>query len=929
MKKALTWLLIASTAYFITGKLGLLLAIPPGFASAIWPASGVALACVLMGHRSAAILGLGLGSFLINLSLASNNFSDISTQGLLTAAFIASGAMTQAGVGACLFLRLLGSSPVIDSPKNIIRFIFVIALGTSLIAATIGVSTLYQFDTISGTNVTFSWITWWIGDSIGVVLFTPLILTFFSQQEQLPISRKWQTILPTSLIFIGVLVLFTLSTEKRHQQMEAEINEAGQQFFFQFDRNLKAGIETLAAYSGLFNASTKVSWEEFVQFSLSVSNQREIFDGVGWTEIIEDKERSTFIEKIRQEFLPNFNIKEKNAANEWITAIKRERYFPVIYIYPLETNAAAVGFNLGSKESRLKTLLHAKASQTPQATPPIRLVQEKGAGLSTIIYYPVIRRNYTNNADSNQGTFLGYISGVIRIQRLLGDLLDQVKANQFDLSLSDITDKEQSVLIVEPSEGPLQGFLPVIQKFDFAGRVYQVEFFANQNFKLTSKDWASFMILTIGFIFAAILQAFILLLTGRTESIKLEVAAKTRDLLLATKTAEKASRAKSEFTANISHELRTPLNAIIGLINQCLKTELNEKQRDCLSKARLASETLTGIINSTLDFSKIEAGKLELDFTPFNFPHLLNKIAAIFGHKAKEGELEFAIDLPNSIPVMLIGDQLRLEQILLNLLGNAFKFTPAGEVRLKINIENETESNTTICFQVIDTGIGIPADKQASMFESFHQVDSSTSRKFGGTGLGLTISKKLLQLMNSDIHYKGQENIGSNFQFSISFELADTKRMTVQDFQLLNDALSEKTVSPAAPPTVLANKKILVVEDVELNQVIVREILKEYQASVSLAGNGREALEILQQSHNFDLILMDIQMPEMDGYEATQAIREDPGLAHLPIIAMTANAMKEDVDQCLAAGMNAHIAKPIDEKILVSRIIEVLSSNNP
>lgn len=897
MKQAVNWSVLAAVSYVVAGKLGLMLAIPLGFASAVWPASGVALALMLVGRPWAVAIGTLVGSFVINLSLTSNHYSLINVTTVLPAAGIAVGALAQAFFGKWLYLRIMADAEIMESPAHILRFIFFIAIIGCLVAPSVGVGILYVTNVISAQNGLFSWVTWWMGDAIGVMLFTPLVLTLFARSLQLSLSRKLQTIIPTLVIFSGVLVLFVMSTSKQHQQMEADIEESAQRVFDTLGRNIETSLDIMAAYAGLFNASDYVSFADFSQFSVTVANQNKVFDAIGWTEVVADDERDN--------------------QGQWRSAPVQSEYFPVVYIHPLAGNEAAIGFNLGSEPIRRSTMLRAREKLRPQMTSPIQIVQDQSAGLSAIVYYPVYKSPPGQSFNINSAVFQGFVSGVVRLPRLVNNVLQKARAQHFDISLSDVTNPENIVNIVTAEMPALNGVTRHARRFDFAGREFELQYFATNQFQLHSKDWASFTILTAGFLFAATIQAFILMLTGRTESVKREVQRKTQELEQAKLAAERASRAKSEFTANMSHELRTPLNAVLGLLRQCQKTALAPKQREYLQRAQLAAETLTALINSALDFAKIEAGKMELEQAPFNFSHILRKIHAIFADQAQRQGLVFALQLPESLPNELQGDALRLEQVLLNLLSNAFKFTQIGSVTLTVAIDCHDSTSCTLGFSVRDSGIGIAEEKQGQIFESFRQADSSTSRHFGGTGLGLTISQQLVTMMGGRITVVSALGKGCEFRFSLPFLLASEQ--VVPATSVLQPQVEAMPLKQQANSS-LIGKRVLVVEDVAINRLIVQELLTEYRVEILMAENGEQALSILAASPAIDLILMDIQMPKMDGYEATRRLRSDPKTAHLPVIAMTANAMNEDVEACLQAGMDGHIAKPIDEAILVATL---------
>jgi len=416
------------------------------------------------------------------------------------------------------------------------------------------------------------------------------------------------------------------------------------------------------------------------------------------------------------------------------------------------------------------------------------------------------------------------------------------------------------------------------------------------------------------------------------KNLESEIAARTAELRKVNADLQQASRLKSEFLANMSHELRTPMNAIIGFSDLLTETKLDSEQADFVKTIKNSGDGLLALINDILDFAKIEAGKLDIAQEVFCLPDVVENVRAMFLKPATEKNIHLHYNVDDKIPSEVIGDGNRLKQILVNLTGNAMKFTEQGEVSITVDFIKELDSGCVVRFLVSDTGIGISLEKQAGIFEKFTQADGSISRNYGGTGLGLAISCQLVELMGGNVFLCSAEGEGSIFSFTVQLKIAPsagegqeaTGKKDVQD----TAGASQRKEEPGAEQA-LADFQVLLVEDNLVNQKLATILIKREGCAVDIAGDGVQALEKLKQGV-YDLILMDIQMPNMDGLQATQRIRAIEGSEEktryqglagekepVVIVGLSAHARKEDEEQALEAGMNAFLTKPIVRKDLI------------
>jgi len=511
------------------------------------------------------------------------------------------------------------------------------------------------------------------------------------------------------------------------------------------------------------------------------------------------------------------------------------------------------------------------------------------------------------------------VSNILVIEGLLADIevefvralsgleaIERSTTDEFALVLMDVQmpgmDGFETVGIMR--KDPKNELLPII----YITAIYNENYYRTQGIKKGAVDFLTKPI--IPDLFVGKVTLFINLYRQRKQLEQEIIQRKVieQELKKAKEVAEEAARAKQQFLSTMSHEIRTPLNGIINTVHMLREEDPRTDQVDNIEMLEFSADSLLRLVNDILDYSKIDAGKIEFEAIDFELRKLLSGIRQSFEYEILRKRLRMDIEVDDDIPVVVIGDSIRLSQILINLVGNAIKFTETGKITIRVDRLSETADNLALRFRVSDTGIGIPADKQQYIFESFTQASSTTTRKYGGTGLGLAITRKLVAMQGGFIVLESTENVGSTFSFSLNF------RKSAREF-IPEEMILESTFRS------LRGLKVLVAEDNVINQKIVSKYLTKWDVTVDLAENGRIALEKIRENP-YDLVLMDLHMPEMSGYEATARVRECSGeyFATLPIIALTASAFMEDREKIYTYGMSGYIIKPFNPAELYWKI---------
>jgi len=714
-------------------------------------------------------------------------------------------------------------------------------------------------------------------------------------------------------LFVVILVglvssafVYRVGEQAETSRIQASFERIAGERIAAVEAGLLTTIGTLLPLASFFVSLNEPTAEKFRRFVTPLLAAHPEVQGFGWNPVVERADRARHEADVGRS-RPGYMIWERGPSGA-TPAGERERYFPAEMIEPLRGNEKAIGFDIGSDPFRRAAVEAAIASRAPHATRRITLVQETGKQAGFLVAYPSF---------DSANRLRGLAMGIFRF----GDVLDRLGRPTADLSLfiRDLDAPPEDAQLY-PSAAPARNArapaaITTSRTLNIAGRPWRFEAIATPGFVARERGRLPETLL-VAWLFLA---GNIVWLVDRRFAVEAQVRARTEEMRQARDQAREAARAKSAFLAAMSHEIRTPLNGAVALADHLLEQDLTPEQRDSVAIIARSGEHLQRVINDILDFSKLEADRYSLEMRPFSPANTARNAAALMAQQAADKGLTLDVRIADDFPEQVAGDPARVRQILLNLISNAIKFTSHGGVEVEVSAGPRCSGGRRriLSFTIRDTGPGMTEDIRAKLFTEFWQADNTIARRFGGTGLGLAISRRLALLMGGDIAVESAPGAGSAFTLRAPFAEAWTPTLAEKEaLAPPNDlpAPVRLTITPPSPESEaqhdLSGRSILLAEDNPTNRAIAQTILARTGARIVEACDGVEAVAAAARE-KFDVILMDVHMPNMTGLEAARAIRKLPRpFCDAPIVALTASAFQEDRDQCRDAGMNDFLPKP-------------------
>jgi signal transduction histidine kinase len=871
------WLRLGGVAlaYIASGLASVALNVPPGEALLIWPPAGVALGAVIcFGWRACWAIwpaALLVATFMTTLSLE----QDFQPAHLGIGAGAATAASLQALVGWWIARRTIPAAAIFDRPTAIVWLLLTAGLAAAF-GMLMGGLAVWLAGVLPASEAPLQLLIWWLRDLAGIVLVTPLALAW--RDGLIGSGRRWvaSVAAPVLLVLCATLGAFDYARDRLSDERQLIFERRAAVVARSVERSFEVAEASIASMRGLIEASPGLDARQFGAFTRPILGSTPDLAALVWLPEPGDLSRGHFVSTQ-----------------------------PGLSVPPLD--------QLEQLPPVSQVLANARDSAQSVASSPVAI--EALGDRETLVIGRAVYAGSPTSASERRAAMRGHVVAIVSIGHVLDDLMREAEREGLDfrLTVRDLSG-ETHVLSSATSQPRVPGALTWSATLSIVNQTWHLEVYSSLVYEAGMSFWGPASVLIFGTLVTGLLQLLLLSATGYTKRIERIVEERTAELREAKEAADSVSHTKSMFLANMSHEIRTPMTAIIGFTDLLLERGHDERERNEWTRTiRRSADHLLELLNDVLDVSKIEARRMNVESISTSPWLAVDEVMSLMGERARAKGLHCEAVWIGPVPELVQTDPLRLRQILVNLVGNAIKFTESGSVLLVTQLVERT-GGSFLQFEVTDSGIGIPAAQLPGLFSAFTQADTSTTRRFGGSGLGLRISKTLAELLGGDIEVESREQQGSTFRVLIPVgDLSELRLIDASDKGHVEEPRETRTID------ITLDCRVLVVEDHAANQRLVRHILERAGARVAVVGSGQEALDRFDSAEpEPDVILMDLMMPGMDGLTATRSLRARGYTG--PIVALTADIMHETRERCIEAGCTEYLPKPVERK----RLLELL-----
>ena len=857
---------------------------------------------------------------------------------LLPSLSLAIGTAITAGWGASL-IRRASVAPELDNPRDLIRFFGLGGVIAPVAGVAVAAVLLRLCGGIPSGDFVSTALSLWFSEAFGCLAFAPLALLVWGEPMEVWKRRRIRVGVPVALAIAVTAGFHSQAAHADAEMMAGRFAEECDRAIWSIESHAQSSCQVVHSIERLFASSREVDAAEFRDFVQEELRKNPGIRALQWVPRVEGVDRDRFEMGALQQW-PAIAIRHESGG-ELRYAPRRGVHFPVTYQQPMLRNERALGFDLASDPICWEAIERARDTGEPTGTALLSLVQDALPDSGFLLMKPVYGHGLTPaTVEERRRTFRGLAVGVFLAREFGQEALAAIPTPLVQLR---VTDSSNEATIFgwgpdsESSHRPTPLFMRT-QPIELFGRNWGLSFAAGPAFEAVHRPLFARAVLLGGLFLAAVLAAFLLIIDGTFAQVESRVKERTAQLALVVEDlkqarglADQANQLKSDFIANMSHEIRTPLTAVLGFAENLRERDMTPEQQLEATEAIIGNgEHLLQLINDILDISKIEAGKLVAEQIQVDLVDLVRRTSSLIDSKVREKKIDFRVEFITRVPATIQTDPTRVQQMLINLLGNAIKFSPERSTILVTVALSEKETpvgpEPALDFCVFDSGIGMSKDQLSRLFQPFTQAEASTTRRFGGTGLGLTITRQLCEILGGEIVVTSEEGRGTAFRLTIPTGAVDEDAMVDPDVDPVvsveipaSKAIAKKSEEDA--PKRLA-ARLLLAEDGVDNQKLLRFVLERAGATVEIAEHGGIALAMIREAESkgspYDLLLTDMQMPEMGGEELVTRLRAEG--CTMPIVALTASAMTGDRDRCLELGCDDYSSKPIDRRALIETI---------